>query len=830
MASNSYMIKFGADAASVTKAIAGVSSDMKTLNAQARAADKAFKLTGDTSALDGKLDALKGKIALTEKQAESFRKQLATLVQDNGGELPQTAKAQNLANKLKQTEATLTGFNAELKATENQKAGDDIASGFNKADSAISKADKSAQGIHGSISKAGVAMGSFVGSFAGNLVSSGVQMIGSAFSGMVGDVVEASDSINQFQSTMKFAGASSKDIDKLTASSQDYANKTVYDLKTVLNTTAQLGANGVKNYGQLVQAAGNLNAVVGGNADTFQSVSMVLTQTAGAGKLTTENWNQLADAIPGASGKLQDAMKKNGAYTGNFRDAMEKGQISSEEFNKAIMKLGFTDAAKKAATSTKTIQGAMGNLQASFVTVGTNILDSIKKPLTDAISWVADAVPKIAGAFSGLGKGIDFSGMFGGLKKILDAVIKSVSSIDLSGIIKNFQSIGKALSNMFSGLKLDGIQNIASQILPAIVAGFQNFMNVASPAITQVMGAFKNLWNALEPVRNMIADLLVPAFKILGNLFGGMLSGALSTVSDLFNGLAGVLNFLKPVINVVSKVLQAIAPILANVATFVGKAIGSFRTMSAVFSGVGKVLGSIGSAIGKAFSSMGSTLSRIFKGVRSAFSSVGSLFGSVGSKIGRVARSIIGFFTGIGGKIARGFGNVVGAIAGKFSGVRKGIMRAFGNLGNIGMNVVKGIAAGITNGTRYIKGVITRFVGHVVGFIKKIFKIHSPSRLMRDEVGTYITQGIAVGMVDRPAMNSINKSARGVTSATVGAFSSLTSPSSLNGAIVGGGTFASPAATGSSNTQNSLVFNVSGADPTRNAEAIRKVLRQEKLI
>ncbi len=28
---------------------------------------------------------------------------------------------------------------------------------------------------------------------------------------------------------------------------------------------------------------------------------MVMTQTAGAGKLTTENWNQLADAIPGRS-------------------------------------------------------------------------------------------------------------------------------------------------------------------------------------------------------------------------------------------------------------------------------------------------------------------------------------------------------------------------------------------------------------------------------------------------------------------------------------------------------------------------------------------------
>ena len=110
---------------------------------------------------------------------------------------------------------------------------------------------------------------------------------------------------------------------------------------------------------ELTEAAGNLNAVAGGNADSFKSVAMVLTQTAGAGKLTTENWNQLADAIPGASGKLQEALLKNGAYTGNFRAAMAKGEITADEFNQALLDLGMTDVAKQAATSTSTIEGAM---------------------------------------------------------------------------------------------------------------------------------------------------------------------------------------------------------------------------------------------------------------------------------------------------------------------------------------------------------------------------------------------------------------------------------------------------------------------------------------
>ena len=186
--------------------------------------------------------------------------------------------------------------------------------------------------------------------------------VGAGFAHIASEAISASDATDKFKSTLSFAGKSAADIDRLTASTRDYADKTVYSLSDIQGVTAQLAANNVKNYDQLAEAAGNLNSVAGGNAETFSSVGMVLTQTAGAGKLTTENWNQLADAIPGASGELQEAMKANGAYTGNFRDAMADGQITADEFNQAIMDLGMTDAAKEAATSTSTIEGAMGNL------------------------------------------------------------------------------------------------------------------------------------------------------------------------------------------------------------------------------------------------------------------------------------------------------------------------------------------------------------------------------------------------------------------------------------------------------------------------------------
>lgn len=231
-----------------------------------------------------------------------------------------------------------------------------------------------------------------IGAIAG-VASSAIQVITGSFSELIGESVQASDSIDKFKSTMKLGGFGEKEIGEATKIVQKYADDTVYDLSTVSNTTAQLAANGIKNYTELTQAAGNLNAQAGGSAETFKAVAMMLTQTAGAGKLTTENWNQLADAIPGASGVLQEAMKKNGAFTGNFREAMEKGEISADEFNTAITELGMNDGAIEAAKSTSTFEGAIGNLRANIVGGINDIIKHLgKDKLTGIINGASDSV------------------------------------------------------------------------------------------------------------------------------------------------------------------------------------------------------------------------------------------------------------------------------------------------------------------------------------------------------------------------------------------------------------------------------------------------------
>ena len=79
-------------------------------------------------------------------------------------------------------------------------------------------------------------------------------------------------------------------------------------------------------------------------------------------------------------------------------------------------------------------------------------------------------------------------------------------------------------------------------------------------------------------------------------------------------------------------------------------------------------------------------------------------------------------------------GNIVGGLA-----------SLPGQVVSVGMNVVRGIWNGISNGLGWIKGQIQGWVGNVKSFIKNLFGINSPSKWARDVIGQGIVEGIAVG-------------------------------------------------------------------------------------
>lgn len=812
--SSSYLLKIGADVDSVTKSISQINGDIRSLATQSRNLNSAFKLTGDTSILTKNISVLESQLTATQNKSKSLKSQLASM-QASPGFDANSVKAQKLARDIETTESQAVKLKAELA---NAKTGG--------LDQISTSADKASH----SLGVGKIALGSFLGSLATSAVTAFASVLGKAFEGVGQDIITASDGIQKFQSTMAFAGKSSSEIQKLTTASKKYADDTVYDLTDVLNTTAQLGANGVKNYGQLVQASGNLNAVAGGNADTFKSVAMVLTQTAGAGKLTTENWNQLADAIPGASGKLQEAMKQNGAYTGNFRDAMSDGQITADEFNKAIMQLGMTDVAKQAATSTSTFEGAFGNLQASFVTAGLDFVNKFKQPITDGMTAIANAVPGISNAFSGVVGVIgQFGGMvaqsFSGLAPVITQAFSGISgavgSLSSSGdqIKTLFDTISTTISGVLGTMDFSALTNLAQAILPALQSGFQTFLGYVTPAIQPLLNAFVNLWNAIQPIVNVIASSLMPVFQILGAFIGGFVSGVMSALTTAFNVLAGVIKILTPVIQFVGSVIQALAPIFVTVAGFIGQLMGQFAGFNGVLGVVGGVVSKVFGGIMSFGSRLFGSLSGVFNDIANGFRIMGSGLGNVGSGIANTFNNIIGFAGRMVSGIISSVSGVAGKIGSHFSGVFDAISSAIGNVTSIGANIVNGIAQGI----RGAWGAVTSAIGALTDMIPKKIReflgIHSPSRVMRDMVGRYIPQGIAVGMTSQSGF--IASHAQTLKNQLTGSMSNIILPS----VGLAGGSLAT-AGTSTSTTSNQITINVNGANPDSVVPQIKRELRR----
>lgn len=624
-------------------------------------------------------------------------------------------------------DSTLT-LDAEINTGDWNAGVKDIQSGSRQIEESARQADESLGNVDKSASKSSSGFGKFgaAAGAVGGLVSSGIGMAVDAIGDLTGDIIEASDSADKFKSTLNFAGLDTGTIDALTASTQTYADQTVYSISDIRNVTAQLAANGVQGFDKLAEAAGNLNAVAGGNAQTFSSVGMVLTQTAGAGKLTTENWNQLADAIPGASGKLQEAMLKNGAYTGNFRDAMEKGEISAEEFNQAIMDLGMTDAAKEAATSTSTIEGAMGNLEASVVGVGTTILDQFKGPLTSGISMLAQGISGLSGVFTGLVQTI--GPILSQIGTTFQTAFQPVVEIVQSQLLPALQPLMSAL------------QNLGNAIMPIIMTAIQTIAPVLSTLVSNIGQTMSVIATAVTPVINNIASLIqavLPAIQSAFQIWGTYIQGVINAVFP----------FIQTVVTSVMNVVNAIiTTVLAAInGDWSGVWEGIQNIVSSVWNGIQSIVSGAINAVSGVISSVLSGISGIFSSVWNGIKgAVSSAWSGITSAVSSGVSSMMNFITSIPSRIM-----------GVFSGAGSWLLSA-------GQNIIQGLINGIKNAIGGAISAVKDAVGGIIDGAKSLLGIASPSKVFDREIGRMIPAGLGRGVSEneraatRPVEDMVN--------------------------------------------------------------------------
>ena len=598
-------------------AVNDLSNEIKENERQMNAEVKALKSAGnEAGAFEAKQKGLAKQTELSEKAIEEQRKVVKLMADEFGDSADETEDAKRALEKLER-QSQISSRQLETLERSSNQSGKEI-------EDFGDKSTRSARKLDGLKDKLSSLKGAFSFGAVAGLASQAVSGIVNSFMGLTDEAVEASDSMDKFVQTMQFAGIDNSKIEESKTVMKDYADQTVYELGDVMNTTAQLAANGVKDFDGLTQAIGNVNAVSGGNADTFKSVAMAMTQTVGAGKLTTENFNQIADAIPGASGKIQQALKEMGAYTdGDFRNAMANGEISAEELNKAFMQLGMTDVAKKAAGSTATIEGAVGNLQASAVNMIneiinafgkgniTSLISDIGKGIDDLTTKIKPAMESIKNVaqpvFDMLKKGADiatlaFGTLFGTLDgdqakqgfDILTKIFPPEMVTFAQDTIEKIKNAVKTLFDVFKG-KADMGDVLAKlgfspETISKIQAFFDNLKTFFDGAMATIRNGIEVAWQIAKGIFDTLSPYIMPIIEKIGGAFS-KIGKSMTTFwnengKQIIEAIKNFFTFIQPVVKIVMDLVMGfIDNIIGLVEGIMNVIQGAIKIFTGLFTG-----------------------------------------------------------------------------------------------------------------------------------------------------------------------------------------------------------------------------------------------------
>ena len=535
------------------------------------------------------------------------------------------------------------------------------------------------------------------------------------------------DTLNNFPKVMNNLGIASEDAEK--------SIKKMSDKLSGLPTTLDQGASAVQRFTSAnsdVQKSTDIflalnNAILAGGASTDIQASALeqLSQAYAKGKPDMMEWRTAMTAMPAQLKQVATAMGYVSAD--ELGESLRNGTVSMDEFMDTIIQLneqgleGFANFEEQARNSTGGIATAITVAKTQITKGVTDIIDSINKGLQDAnlpsiseiIAMIGRKVKEVLDAIaSRLPSVIEFiknvytviqpfipiiEALSVGILAIVTAftayqkIVKLVTIVQTAlNVVLTMNPIGLiimavgALIAVFVLLykKSDKFRSAVNQLFGTIIEAVKSIWNSIKPALEQLWEAIKNIWDALQPVVNFLIDVLITHIKIMIEVIKFLIPVITEVINYIIKGATMVINFYTAY---VKKVIEIITTIVGYITSFVLKVVELFNNIKT----------NVGNAI----------------------NSVVNFITSIPSKIASVPSKIISFFSSLPSKMV-----------------------------NIGLDIVKGIGNGITNGIGWIKNKIKSFVGDVTSFLKKMFKIGSPSKLMADAIGQYLPQGIAVGI------------------------------------------------------------------------------------
>lgn len=417
---------------------------------------------------------------------------------------------------------------------------------------------------------------------------------------------------------------------------------------------------------------------------------------------------------------LADAEKLSGVKydLSSYADIVEAIHVIQTE-------MGITGTTAKEASTT--IQGSVASMKAAWANLmvgmadDTQNFDMLLSNFIESIGTVADnLLPRIGIVIEGMGK------LVAGLAPEIASALPTLTNELLPNLVEL------------------GVQSIS-----ALVQGIQeNGDSLAAGALSIVGTLAEGIAELLPMVADTAASLVVSLADGLTESLPNIIPVAIETISTLVENLtenantvidAGIQIILalgEGLIAALPQLIETVPQIVINIANVINE--NAPRLIKTALYLIGQL------AIGliKAIPTLIANIPQIIHAIVEAFMAYQWL--NLGKQL------IDGVANGVkkaGESMATAAKNTFSKFKSKLAGVE-----VASELKNIGKHIIDGIVGGIKNSLSRIANVAGKIKDTLLSKLKGLFKIASPSKLMKEEVGAYIGEGIAVGIEESGQM------------------------------------------------------------------------------
>lgn len=514
-----------------------------------------------------------------------------------------------------------------------------------------------------------------------------------------------------------------------TKKAADYADRAIIDMSDNANkmgTSMELIQNAYQGFAkQNYTMLDNLKLGYGGTKEEMQRLVQ------DASKMTDVQ-KELGVTVDGSSlsfGNIVNAisvMQKHMGIAGT----------TSEEASETIS--GSISSMKGAFDNFLNGTGSPKELAETMVTAGKNVI----RGLSEIVPRLLETLPEVK-------------------QLVQENIVQAFSEDNVKQMVESGKNIIMSLISGVTGslpnilpVALNLIQFTANAIVSNVPIlaqkGYEILDNIISGFVSAIPTALPKVLDFIQGVGDKIAEtapaLIKKGFDLLGKLVEGIVQATpilIAKVPTIISTFANVINDNFPTIlakgvgllwELIKGIISAIPDLIANAPKIVraivdvimafnwlslGKNIITFfkNGISSMIGAVKNAGKSVYDAVKNAITNLPSTLSNLG---RSAIHSLSSTVSGLASSAKTAALKVA-------------------------SAIESAILKLPGRMLSIGKDIVSGLWNGISNMTGWITDKVMGFANSVLGGIKKALGIHSPSRVMRDQVGKMMALGMGIG-------------------------------------------------------------------------------------